>query len=163
MSASFFPNRTHNVIAACLPGLVGALALGASAWAAAQSADPGDIVIERRVMSRDAFEPVPKRNDPVVVKAPTFPAQTFDGTVATLASDLDLTRAHGSLGVATDSGINAAGLQVLTRLTSGVAPAVGGGLGASGVAQPGSGLGGTVVNSVTGTLAPLGAALGAIK
>ncbi|RKP52011.1 hypothetical protein [Trinickia fusca] len=163
MSAPFFPNRTRNVLAACLPGLVGALALSVSAWAAAQSAEPGDIVVERRVMTSDAFEPVPKQDDPVAVKASTFPTQTFDASVATLVSDLDLTGARGSLGVATNDGVNAAGLQALTRLTNGVAPNVGAGLGTGSLAQSGNSLGGTVVNSVTGTLAPLGAALGALK
>ena len=141
-----------------------ALALSCSMHAAAQEPQPGDIIIERQVMPRDAFTHVPRSDNPVLSRATTFPATTFDASIATLVSDVDLTNARGSGGVAAGADGSAAGLAAATTLLAGSAAAsrVAGGTGALGQG-PTAGIGATISSSVTGALAPLNAALGAMK
>lgn len=141
-----------------------ALALSCSMRAAAQDAQPGDIIVERQVMPRDAFTHVPRADNPVLARATTFPAKTFDASIATLVSDVDLTNARGSGGIAAGADGSAAGLAAATTLLAGSAAAsrAAGGTGALGQG-PTPGIGATISSSVTGALAPLGAALGAMK
>ncbi|TAM05936.1 MAG: hypothetical protein EPN70_07085 [Paraburkholderia sp.] len=143
----------------------GFLAAGVSAVAAAQQGDnPGDIVVARDITPRSAFANVPKRQDPVAVRATTFPASGFDPAMAAVASDADLTNARGSAGVApgstTNTNANAAGMQALTGILSGRNTGSNVAMGAS--AQPG-GIGNTISSGVNGALAPLAAALGVLK
>ncbi|WJF91037.1 hypothetical protein QS306_05130 [Paraburkholderia bonniea] len=139
--------------------LLGVLALSAAGFASAQQVtNPGDIIVERQITPRIAYRPVPKDQDPVAVRATTFPANTFDPAIATLVSDTDLTNAHGSNGITPGGALGNTGLQAVTRLLSGSASGgnVAQGVGASG----GGGLGSTISSSVTGALAPLSGALG---
>lgn len=139
-----------------------AVLLAAAAWSACAqgTGNPGDIIVEREVMPRDAFNAVPRNENPVAVRAATFPAPTFDATVATLVSDADLTRAHGSQGIAgAGSSGSTAGLQALAKLLGGSATGSNVAMGAGGLAPSTKGVGGTVSLSVTGALAPLGAGL----
>jgi len=79
------------------------MGLCASAFAAGVSAqqvvNPGDIIVERDVTPRSAFASVPKSQDPVLVRATTFPKNSFDPAMATLVNDTDLTNARGNSGV----------------------------------------------------------------
>ncbi|MFC5428535.1 hypothetical protein ACFPTO_06915 [Paraburkholderia denitrificans] len=141
----------------------GFLAAGVSAVASAQQDEnPGDIIVARDITPRSAFANVPKRQDPVAVRATTFPASGFDPAMAAVASDADLTNARGSARVAPGgpANANAAGMQALTGILSGRNTGSNVALGAG--AQPG-GIGNTISSSATGALAPLAAALGAIK
>lgn len=141
--------------------LLGLLAAGVSAGAQ-QTTNPGDIIVERAVNPRSAFVAVPKNEDPVMVRATTFPKNSFDPTISTLVSDTDLTNAHGSTGVAAGGvlGNNSAGVQAVTHLLVGSQTGGNVPLGAGG--QVGGGLGGTISSTVTGALAPLTNALGAL-
>ncbi|WP_206999539.1 hypothetical protein [Trinickia mobilis] len=164
MTASIFAKRAHRALA-LIPAFAGVLMAGAAASAnAQQSGNPGDIIVERTVMPRDAFTPVPKDQDPVAVRATTFPATTFNPLMASVVSDLDLTNAHGSSGVST-AGVNGseAGLQAVTRILSGSTTGSNVAVGANALPQQGVSVGGQISMSVTGALAPLGAALGALK
>lgn len=148
-------------------GVAVLLAVAASSVFAQSAGNPGDIIIERNVMPRDAFRAVPRDENPVAVRATTFPAPAFDSTVGALVSDADLTQAHGSQGVAS-AGPNggAASLQVLTKLLGGSATGSNVAMGPGGVAPTTTGIGGTVSMSVTGALAPLTtgiAGLGGLK
>jgi hypothetical protein len=129
---------------------------------AQQVVNPGDIIIERDITPRSAFAVVPKSQDPVAVRATTFPANTFDPTMASVVSDSELTSAHGSAGVAPNgtTGASAAGMQALTSILTGRDTGSNVALGAGGQA---GGLGGTISSTLTGALAPLSAALGALK
>lgn len=156
--------RVTAVVPAIVAAVVGAiLAAGVSAVATAQQVvNPGDIIVERDVTPRSAFDNVPRSQDPVLVRATTFPANTFDPTMATVVSDTDLTNAHGNTGVAANGamGAEAASMQMLTSVLSGRQTGSNVALGAN--AQAG-GLGGQISSVVTGALAPLSAALGAVK
>lgn len=171
MSAPLLPSRTHHSLAALWPralwsSVFAALAACAATHAVAQSAEPGDIIVERRIMPRDAFDSVPKSKDPVMVRATTFPATTFDASIATLVSDADLTNARGSNGVSAGGGGNSASsLQALTKLLGGSATGSNVAMGPGGLPQPvpTSGIGATISMSVTGALAPLSTALGGAK
>jgi hypothetical protein len=141
----------------------GLLAAGASAAAMAQQAvNPGDIIVERDITPRSAFDSVPKNQDPVLVRATTFPANTFDPTMAAVVSDAELTSAHGSTGVATNgvTGATAASMQVITGVLAGRETGSNVAMGAG--VQAGT-IGGSLSSAVTGALSPLSAALGAVK
>ncbi|WP_414439275.1 hypothetical protein [Burkholderia sp. 22PA0106] len=148
-------------------GAAGAI-VGAASTAHAQQApqNPGDLIVLRDVTPRIAYRPVPVDQDPVRVRATTFPANTFNPMMGTLASDLDLTNARGSLGIASGNVANtsatvAAVTQVLTADLAGPL-----GRGAGGVSIPTSGIatiGGTISTTITGAISPLVTALGAIK
>ncbi|MFX1761555.1 hypothetical protein PWP93_02945 [Paraburkholderia sp. A1RI-2L] len=138
-----------------------ALAAGVSAQ---QVTNPGDIIVERDITPRSAFAAVPKSQDPVRVRATTFPKNTFDPTMATLVNDTDLTNAHGNSGVNTSGALagEAAGVQAITRVLVGNPAGSNSALGAGGSAQAVGGLGGTISSTVTGAIAPITSALGAI-
>ncbi len=150
-------------LAAILAALAPLAAAGFTGSAVAQQAtNPGDIIIEREVTPRDAFVPVPRTDDPVAVRATTFPKSSFDPMMATLVDDTDLTNAHGSSGVAPGGllGSSGAGMQAITRILSGSQTGSNTALGPAGVGAVG-GIGGTISTSITGALAPLSSALGA--
>ncbi|MGN6318058.1 hypothetical protein [Trinickia sp.] len=163
---AFVPKR--RLAQAILRSGAAILLAGVASSAFAQSTgNPGDIIIERDVMPRDAFRAVPRDENPVAVRATTFPAPAFDSTVGALVSDADLTQAHGSQGIAS-VGPNggAASLQALTKLLGGSATGSNVAMGPGGVAPTTTGIGGTVSLSVTGALAPLTsglAGLGGLK
>ncbi|HVW49442.1 MAG TPA: hypothetical protein VHC91_03430 [Trinickia sp.] len=142
---------------ALLPGLAAVLGAAAAPDALAQYAgNPGDIIVERAVMPRDAFKAIPKNEDPVAVRATTFPAPAFNTTVGSLVSDADLTQAHGSQGVASNgSASGGASLQALTKLLGGSATGSNVAMGPTGAPPATVGIGGTLATSVTGALAPL--------
>lgn len=144
-----------------LPGLMRGLAFGLLATSAAppanaqQVANPGDIIVERDVTPRSAFASVPRNEDPVAVRATTFPQNSFDPMMATLVSDTDLTNAHGSSGVAPGGILNdAAGLPTVARLLSGNPTGSNAALGPTGIGT-GNGIGATISSTVTNALAPL--------
>ncbi|PCE27815.1 hypothetical protein BWP39_04725 [Paraburkholderia acidicola] len=162
MSTSIHTPRAHSPLAALLPvlqALLGiAAASGAGIAAAQQVVNPGDIIVEREITPRSAFAHVPRDQDPVAVRATTFPANTFDPMMAQVVSDADLTTARGSSGLA-PIGAMGDSIQGVTRILSGN---VAGGnipLGTGGAGLAGAGIGGTIAQSVTGALAPLSAAL----
>ncbi|WP_206952975.1 hypothetical protein [Trinickia acidisoli] len=147
--------------AALLPSVVAAALAAAAPGAFAQSSgDPGDIIVEREVMPRDAFQALPRDENPVAVRATTFPAPAFDSALGTLVSDADLTQAHGSQGVsnAGTSG-STASLQALTKILGGSSTGSNVAMGPGGLAPTTTGVGGTISMSVTGALAPLSSAL----
>lgn len=134
---------------------------------AQQGVDPGDIIVERTVTPRDAFVPVPKNQDPVAVRATTFPANSFNPAVAQIVGDTDLTNAHGSSGVADGGVLGGTGMQAVTQILSGKATGNNVALNSGGIGLPAPGIGGTITSSVTGSLAPLSnvltGALGGLK
>jgi hypothetical protein len=138
----------------------------ASTPASAQQNNPGDIVLMRAVEPRIAYDSVPKNQQPVIASASTFPAGSFNPTMAQLASDTDLTNARGSSGVATNGVLVNSGMQAVTQILSGSASGNNMALKSSGIA-PVTGIGSTVSSTVTGALAPLGSvlsgALGGLK
>ena len=154
-------------LSALVPGLATPFAAIAAPGALAQSSgNPGDIIVERQVMPRDAFHAVPRDENPVAVRATTFPAPAFDATVGTLVSDADLTQAHGSQGVERNGVGGLASLQALTKILGGSATGSNVAMGPGGIAQSTTGIGGTITTSVTGALAPLTtgiAGLGGLK
>lgn len=133
---------------------------------AQQVANPGDIIVERTVTPRDAFVSVPVDQDPVAVRATTFPANSFNPAIAQLVGDTDLTNAHGSSGVS-DSGVLGGGMQAVTQILSGRATGNNIALNSGAIGGPAAGVGGTITSSVTGALAPLSSvlsgALGGLK
>jgi hypothetical protein len=171
MIAMPFPSCMGRARYARLPSLLAALGACAVALAAprafAQPPEPGDIIVERQVMPRDAFQAVPKSSDPVMVRATTFPATTFDAAIATLVSDADLTSAHGSGGVSALTGGNnsPASLDAIGKLVGGAATGSNVAMGPGGLPQmvPASGIGATISMSVTGALAPLSTAFGGAR
>ncbi|CAB3753255.1 hypothetical protein [Paraburkholderia humisilvae] len=126
---------------------------------AQQATNPGDIVLEREVAPRDAFDSVPRSQEPVLSSATTFPANSFNPAMAQLASDSDLTNARGSTGVNSPGGLAGTGMQAVTRILSGNTTGNNVALGAGGIGQPAPGIGGTISSSVTGSLMPLSNAL----
>jgi len=144
---------------ATINATIAAGAMSVAGIARAQVVNPGDIVIERQITPRIAYNAVPKSDDPVTSRASTFPANTFNPTMTQLASDADLTNAHGSAGLGT-SGAGGAGLQAVTRILSGTTTNNNVALNSGGIGQPAPGVGGTISQSVTGALAPLSTALG---
>jgi hypothetical protein len=142
---------------ATLLGALTALALAglAPAARAEQVVNPGDIIVERDVTPRSAFSSVPRSQDPVGVRATTFPKNSFDPMIGALVSDTDLTNAHGSSGVAPGGILNNpnAGMAAVTRILSGNETGSNIALGAS-VGGAG-GIGNTISSTVTSALAPL--------
>ncbi|WP_043283483.1 hypothetical protein [Paraburkholderia oxyphila] len=126
---------------------------------AQQAANPGDIIVERDITPRSAFASVPKSQDPVLVRATTFPKNAYDPAIATLVSDTDLTNAHGNSGVNTSGAL--AGVQAITSILVGNPSASNPALGAGGSGQAIGGIGGTISSTINGALAPLTSALGA--
>ena len=106
-----------------------------------------------------AYAPVPRDDDPVTSRVSTFPAGTFNPTIAQVASDADLTNAHGSTGLDTNVA-GGAGLQAVTRILTGSTTNNNVAYNSGGIGAPAPGLGGNNSSSVTGTLAPLSTALG---
>ncbi|MFM0213622.1 hypothetical protein PQQ96_40260 [Paraburkholderia sediminicola] len=149
--------------AALLCALLGVLAAGATTGAAAQdSTAPGNLIIERDITPRDAFVPVPKNQDPIAVQVQTFPTAAFDGALGSTASDLDLNSAHGTSGITGNSFMPAlVGTNGIQHMLAGNGNSVPVGAGAS--FGGAGGIGGSIAQSVNGALAPLGAALGAMK
>ncbi|MCP3723863.1 hypothetical protein M3I53_12100 [Paraburkholderia sp. CNPSo 3272] len=161
-------NSTHGASrrsAQVAAALCGILAASVTAGVTAQVTNPGDVIVERDVTPRSAFDNVPKSQDPVLVRATTFPKNSFDPAMATLVTDTDLTNAHGSSGVNANGALSAqtAGVQALTRILTGSATGsnVAAGAGASG--GVGAGLGGTISSTITGALGPLTGAMGGMK
>ncbi|WP_322033663.1 hypothetical protein [Paraburkholderia sp. J76] len=149
-----------------MAALCGALAAGVAAGAAAQQVtNPGDIIVERDITPRSAFDNVPKSQDPVLVRATTFPKNSFDPAMATLVNDTDLTNAHGSSGVNANGALSAqtAGVQALNRILTGSATGANVAAGPGASAGVGAGLGGTISSTITGALAPLTGAMGGMK
>ncbi|HEY1996100.1 MAG TPA: hypothetical protein VGH41_03270 [Paraburkholderia sp.] len=160
MTASTQMPRSGRPLIALLGMLFGVLAISASANVKAQVVNPGDIIVERQITPRDAFDAVPKSQDPVLVRATTFPANTFNPSMAQVVTDTDLTNAHGSSGVASNGALNGTGMQAVTQILSGNATGSNIALNAGSIGQPAAGIGGTISSSVTGALAPLSTALG---
>jgi hypothetical protein len=141
--------------------LVGFAAAGAFAQ---QVENPGDIIVERDVTPRIAYRPVPVDQDPVLVRATTFPANTFDPMMATLVSDTDLTNAHGSSGLAPNGLIGGtAGVAAVTQILNGDLVGTSVARNPNGMTVPTGGVGGMISNSVTSAVAPLTSALGGIR
>ena len=163
MNASTQMPRLRSDHTALLCVLCSVLAAGAAMPAAAQQAtQPGNLIIERDVTPRDAFVPVPKSQDPIAVQVQTFPRATFDGAIGTMASDLDLNGAHGTAGIAGNGYMPAlVGANGITHMLAGAGNNVPVGAGAS--FGGAGGIGSSIAQSVSGALAPLGAALGAMK
>jgi hypothetical protein len=162
MNASTQKPSSRRPCAAVLCALLGVLAAGAVTGAAAQSTEPGNLVIERDITPRDAFVPVPKSQDPIAVQVQTFPRATFDRAIGTMASDLDLNGAHGTAGIAGNGYMPAlVGANGITHMLAGNGNNVPVGAGAS--FGGAGGIGSSIAQSVNGALAPLGAALGAMK
>jgi hypothetical protein len=161
MLLTVLASKRHLALAALLTGLAVVLAVTATPSALAQqTGNPGDIIVERNVMPRDAFRAVPRDENPVAVRATTFPAPAFDSMLGSLVSDSDLTQAHGSQGVASMSATGgAASLQALTNLLGGSATGSNVPVGTGGIAPATTGIGGKISMSVTGALAPLSAGL----
>lgn len=157
----FTPRRASLILAPAKLAAAAALVMAfVSVGAFAQQAvNPGDIIVERTVTPRDAFVPVPRNQDPVAVRATTFPANTFNPAIAQLVGDTDLTNAHGSSGVAAGGVLGGSGMQAVTQILSGKATGNTVALNAGGIGMPGPGIGGTITSSVTGALAPLSSAL----
>jgi hypothetical protein len=132
---------------------------GFAGAAFAQSANPGDIIVQREITPRIAYAPVSKDQDPVSARVSTFPNTTFNPTMAQVASDADLTNAHGSTGLGGNAA-GGAGLQAVTRILTGSTTNNNVALNSGGIGQPAPGVGGTISASVTGALAPLSTALG---
>jgi hypothetical protein len=127
---------------------------------AQQVANPGDIVLEREVAPRIAYDSVPRNQEPVLSSATTFPANSFNPAIAQLASDSDLTNARGSTGVSSPGMLAGSGMQAVARILSGNTTGNNVALNSGGIGQPAPGIGGTISSSVTGALAPLSNALG---
>jgi hypothetical protein len=144
-------------LTAVLSGL--AAAALAPAASAQQVANPGDIIVERDVTPRSAFTSVPKDEDPVDVRATTFPQSSFEPMMASLVSDTDLTNAHGSSGVDAGGILNNpnAGMQAVTRILSGNQTGANTALGSAGGSV--ASIGSTISSTITGGLAPLSTAL----
>ncbi|CAB3764099.1 hypothetical protein [Paraburkholderia solisilvae] len=159
------PSRSRvTSIGSALPALlVPLVALSTTLFTCAvhaqQVTNPGDIILEREVAPRNAFDSVPRSQEPVLSRATTFPANSFNPAMAQLASDSDLTNARGSNGVASAGVLAGSGMQAVTRILSGNTTGSNVALGAGGIGQAGPGIGGTISSSVTGALAPLSNAL----
>ena len=74
--------RTRDRFPAALAGIAALFALCFAIDAQAQQVtNPGDIIVERTVTPRDAFVPVPRDQDPVAVRATTFPADSVNPAI----------------------------------------------------------------------------------
>jgi hypothetical protein len=167
MPAPTVQSRAHACLRAAPCVICALLGVGVVPQASAQQVtDPGNLIIQRAITPRDAFVPVPKNQDPIAVQVETFPASAFDGAVGSMATDLDLNGAHGSSGVGGGGltpvlgGANGVGeLGHTIGANAGNSIPVGAGASVGGV----GGLGGSIAQSVNNALAPIGAAMGAIK
>jgi hypothetical protein len=147
-------------LATALPVMAGLLA--AADANAQQVTNPGDIIVIRTITPRDAFVPVPKDQDPVAVRATTFPANSFDPAIAQIVGDTDLTNAHGSSGVVANGALGGSGMQAVTQILTGRATGNNVALNAGAIGQPAAGIGGTITSSVTGALMPMSNALNGV-
>lgn len=163
MNASTRKPNSRRPRAALLSALLGVLAAGVVTGAAAQSdTQRGNLIIERDVTPRDAFVPVPRNQDPISVQVQTFPTATFDGAIGAMASDLDLNSAHGTTGIRGNGFMpSLVGANSIEHMLAGNRNNVPVGAGAS--FGGAGGIGSSIAQSVTSALAPLGAALGAMK
>jgi hypothetical protein len=134
-----------------------------AAFAQAQTENPGDINVIRDITPRVAYHNVPKDQDPVLLRVTTFPSNTFNPMMETMVSDVDLTNAHGSNGIAPDGMLGGAGMQAITRVLAGDAARGAIVHGAIGNAPASGGIGGTISSSITNAIVPLTSALGAAK
>jgi hypothetical protein len=158
--------RNDHTVLLCVLCSVLAAGSGAAVPAAAQEAtQPGNLIIERDVTPRDAFVPVPKSDDPIGVQVQTFPTAAFDGAIGSMASDLDLNSAHGTTGITSGSGFMPAlvGTNGVEHLLAGNSNGTGLSAGAAASLGGAGGIGSSITQTITGALAPLGAAMGAIK
>jgi hypothetical protein len=165
MNASTQMPRPRSDHTALLCVLCSVLAAGVAVPAAAQQAtQPGNLIIERDVTPRDAFVPVPRNDDPIAVQVQTFPTGAFDGAIGSMATDLDLNSTHGTAGI-TGNGFMPAlvGANGLDHLLAGNGNGTGLSAGAAAGLGGAGGIGSTITQTITGALAPLGAAMGAIK
>ncbi|MEM5345886.1 hypothetical protein V4C56_40470 [Paraburkholderia azotifigens] len=159
MTASLGTLCSHMWRAGRAKALAGVFAAGFAGAAFAQAVNPGDIIVQREITPRIAYAPVPRDQDPVSARVATFPNSTFNPTMAQVASDADLTNAHGSTGL--DRNVaGGAGLQAVTRILTGNNTNNNVAFNSGGIGQPAPGVGGTISSSVTGALAPLSTALG---
>jgi hypothetical protein len=156
------PRRlSHPVLTGTVLAMLAACAV-TDALAQSSQTQPGNLVIERDVTPRDAFVPVPKDQDPIAVQVQTFPSGAFDGAIGSMASDLDLNGAHGTAGVAGSNFMpSLVGPRGVAQMLAGNRNDVPVGAGAS-VGGIG-GIGSSIAQTVTGALAPLGGAIGAMK
>ncbi len=167
MNASTQTPHLHRPRAALVCVLLSGLAAGAAIPAAAQEAtSPGNLIIERAVTPRDAFVPVPKTDDPISVQVQTFPTGAFDASMGAMVSDLDLNTAHGTSGITGGSFMPAlVGTNGIEHLLAGNGTVAGSGVPVGAGASLGGigGIGSSIAQTVSGALAPLGAAMGAMK
>lgn len=168
MTLTALAHPCRAVLAMFAPICAASLMVAAAPNALAQtSGNPGDLIVERNVMPRDAFKALPHDENPVAVRVTTFPAPAFDTTIGSLVSDTDLTQAHGSQGVANNTAAGgAASLQALATLLGGSATGSNVAMGPGGIAPTTKGIGSGITTSITGALAPLSnglAGLGGLK
>lgn len=167
MTLTVLASKHRLMLAVLAQSLAALLTTAAAPQALAQSSgNPGDIIVERTVMPRDAFKAIPRDENPVAVRATTFPAPAFDATIGSLVSDADLTQMHGSRGVTSTTTSGAASLQALATLLGGSATGNNVAMGPGGIAPATKGIGGAITTSITGALAPLSgglAGLGGLK
>jgi hypothetical protein len=129
----------------------------------ASADEPGDIIVERVITPRIAYDSVPKKDDPVAVRVTTFPKSTFDGVMGGLVSDLDLNGARGSAGVAGSGSTSAlAAATAALGVGSAAQQRNGAPMGLSGMGGTNT-IGTTVSQTITGALAPLTSGLGNLK
>jgi hypothetical protein len=121
--------------------------------------EPGDIIVERTITPRIAYDVVPKKDDPVAVRVTTFPKSTFDGVMDGLVSDLDLNGARGSAGVAGGHTSALAAATAVLGVGSTTQQRNGAPMGATGMGGTNT-IGATVSQTITGALAPLTSGLG---
>ena len=126
--------------------------------------EPGDLIIERTITPRIAYDVVPKQDDPVAVRVTTFPKTTFDEVMGGLVSDLDLNGARGSAGVAGGGSSSALAAATSALGVGGVAQQHNGGapVGLSGMGGTNM-VGATVSQTITGALTPITSGLGNLK
>ncbi|WP_144156858.1 hypothetical protein [Paraburkholderia sp. BCC1885] len=156
----------HRTLLCVLCSVLAAGAAVSSVPAAAQQAtQPGNLIIERDITPRDAFVPVPRNDDPIAVQVQTFPTVAFDGALGAMASDLDLNSAHGTTGISTGSSFMPAlvGTNGIEHMLAGNGNGSGLPVGAAAGLGGAGGIGSTITQTITGALAPLGAAMGSIK
>jgi hypothetical protein len=146
--------------------LAGIAFAGAAAMLSALPAaadEPGDLIIERTITPRIAYDVVPKKDDPVAVRVTTFPKSTFDSVMGGLVSDLDLNGARGSEGVAGSGSTSAlAAATAALGVGSAAQQRNGAPMGLSGMGGTNT-IGTTVSQTITGALAPLTSGLGNLK
>ena len=165
MNASTQMPRLRSDHTALLCVLCSVLAAGAAVPAAAQQAtQPGNLIIERDVTPRDAFVPVPKNDDPIGVQVQTFPTgrirrrDRLDGERSRPERRARHRRHHGQR-LHAGAGRHERAHHLLAGNGNGTGLSAGAAAGLGGA----GGIGSTITQTITGALAPLGAAMGAIK